>query len=289
VDTDARLFNTRAPHLVVEVNKFNRPEDRYGMHTRLIHASCASEAVGKLRKIIANESDESFTFVEHNVLRVKRSFWQRLRNEEPKWQVVYAIEPRDQSATTLLVPASPIANFRSLIEGPAGEFELGAVQASLPVQSEGPVQETMKALVPIFDEDSIDESVEETVQKVIHASVVPSGNECFDGDNLKLKPRNVDQAKGVGLRRWLRQWVSRTNSKEKLPNVLAPSKTPELAVNSKRDMQTIEKHLVDGNLPELMKESTQENVKNSGQDLSGSEKWVSLTETVFSDFDPKRS
>ena len=79
------------------------------------------------------------------------------------------------------------------------------------------------------------------------------------------------------------------NSKEKRQRSLQKNQEPALASNINTNLEATAENRALENTYQRVTESMQENAKTDEHDLSGREKWVSVVETAFSDFDPARS
>ena len=88
------------------------------MLTQYIHAMDESAAIGDLRGRIAEDSDNRIVIREYRICRVKRTLWQRMKDDEPRWKIEYTLKAK--------------GSFESPEEGP----ELGLTKVSQRALSE---------------------------------------------------------------------------------------------------------------------------------------------------------
>jgi hypothetical protein len=137
------------------------------MHTQYIYASDESVAIEKVRHLVAAESNNHSEVGHYSVFRVRRTFWERIANSDPKWKIDYVLEetshrhPTENLSSTELVSAdvnsdatTAISSFDHAPSTPEQANGLDCQNSHLDVElHDSPEADVVD--VPISNEDSI--------------------------------------------------------------------------------------------------------------------------------------
>lgn len=232
------------------------------MLTRHIHAFDESAAVEKLRELVADGPDHDCVVIDYRVCRVKRTLWQRFVGDHPRWKVDYSLN----SKTPFESPQSDIVGEQTTAEP--------------------------TALAAGFTSDSrLEPQPEASAYGSLDPTILSDAHE-IQPTNLQEAPKEFAQGNKFGVGRRIWQWFFKKESSRNEEQLTPSMQQIALPVELKDD--AVEKLQKEANANEQenarsdVMQVEEENRTIYKPELPSRDGWVSLVDTVFSDFDPKR-